>query len=82
MSWDEGVERVLKMSQPCFRAVEMTERRVSKGFGAGLGQGAGREHPRLSSAGRTARDFHFDLHHADVLLGLIVAIDIQALDAQ
>jgi hypothetical protein len=69
MSWDEGVERVLKMSQPCFRAVEMTERRVSKGFGAGLGA-------------ETARDFHFDLHHADVLLGLIVAIDIQALDAQ
>jgi hypothetical protein len=26
----KGVERVLKMSQPCFRAVEMTERRVAK----------------------------------------------------
>jgi hypothetical protein len=59
MSWDEGVERVFEDVPALFSGCGDDGAEGCKGFGAGLGA-------------ETARDFHFDLHHADVLLGLIV----------
>ena len=51
--------RVWRMFQPCFRAVDMTDRMRGEGARAGHGSEA-------------AGDFHLDLHHSQVPLGLVV----------
>ena len=51
--------RVSRIFHPCLLAAESTVRKTAKYF-------------RSGSGAETARDFLLDLHHAHVLLGLIV----------